>query len=166
MPETEAVFKGLEDNADTIGKQHGTTAATWYFNSTTPDEDDFRAVLKGIEDGDPVILDTFLGNPLSGESADDWTPKDLLNYIGAPDTLSEEEESELCEVYEKSWLGAYQDRIIQECLSGLDYEVKVSFYIDVVLKDRDEFQTLVDKAEAVFMDHGDVSAVLSEWGKV
>lgn len=40
------------------GREHGANAGEWYFDGNTSEET-YRTVLRGIEDGDPMVLDTF-----------------------------------------------------------------------------------------------------------
>ena len=42
--------------ADELGRDAGTTAASWVFDGNTP-EDAYQRVLRGIDDGDPAVLD-------------------------------------------------------------------------------------------------------------
>jgi hypothetical protein len=60
-----------------IGRSHGTTAAQWAFDGNTDDET-YRRVLAGIEDGDPEILDAYRVPDLSG----DYTVDDLVRELG------------------------------------------------------------------------------------
>ena len=59
------------------GEQDGRAAGTWYFNEPSDEETD-RWIKKGIEDGDPEILDTFPQPRINGEWADDSTWTDIL----------------------------------------------------------------------------------------
>ena len=59
----------MQDNhthyAADIGRSHGTAAARQAFDGNTDDET-YRRVLAGIEDGDPEILDAYRVPDLSG----------------------------------------------------------------------------------------------------
>lgn len=46
----------LAARAAELGRDAGKEAATWVFDGNTPDEA-YRRVLRGIEDGDPAVLD-------------------------------------------------------------------------------------------------------------
>lgn len=68
-----------------LGKDAGRAAASWYFDGNTSDET-YRTVARGLEDGDPAILDTLPVADLSGEWADTLTgpqlAKDALESVG------------------------------------------------------------------------------------
>lgn len=63
------------------GREAGYNAAGWVFDGNTTLET-YRAALKGIEDGDPMILDGFSVPNLSGEWADSPTPQSLAEDYG------------------------------------------------------------------------------------
>lgn len=67
--------------ATELGAEHGKNAASWYFDGNTSIES-YRRVLKGIDDGDPEILDTFPTDNLSGEWADGYDTRDLERDLG------------------------------------------------------------------------------------
>lgn len=88
------------------GRDHGKGAASWYFDGNTSQET-YEAVLRGIDDGDPVILDTLPHSPLSGEWADDPTPTTLARDF----ELAEEDVDEACEAYEDGFYEAVHAEI-------------------------------------------------------
>ena len=62
-----------------LGRDAGKAAASWVLDGNTP-EDAYRAVLRGIEDGDPAILDA---HPAPGLSAGGgYTEADLADDLG------------------------------------------------------------------------------------
>ena len=61
-----------------LGRDAGKAAASWVFDGNTP-EDAYRAVLAGIEDGDPAILDAY---PAPGLSAGGYTEAGLAGDLG------------------------------------------------------------------------------------
>lgn len=104
------------------GKQDGLAAASWFFDGNTPDSS-YVEVLKGIEDGDPMIMDSLPFADLSGQHADSPTAESI-----ARDELSEEEFEELSHsqhhdelvdelitVYEDAFSVAAQDEIVRVC---------------------------------------------------
>jgi hypothetical protein len=93
----------LLDRARALGEERGRAAASWYFDGNTPDAA-YAQVLAGIEEGDPAILDTFPADPLSGEWADDPTPKTLLEGLGLD--LEDERADDLCGAYEDGFYSA------------------------------------------------------------
>jgi hypothetical protein len=101
----------LLEAARKLGNEHGEGAASWYFDSNTSCET-YERVLKGLEDGDPAVLDTLPTNPLSGKYADDLTPRSLLMQLGEDeDTVSAETQDAICTEYELAFDSAVQDRV-------------------------------------------------------
>jgi hypothetical protein len=73
-------YEEILSAADAAGRDHGRAAASWYFDGNTS-RGTYEHVLRGIEDGDPEVLDTFPTSPLSGEWADDPTPASVLEDL-------------------------------------------------------------------------------------
>jgi hypothetical protein len=67
------------------GKTAGVGAASWCIDGNTTTET-YRTILRGIEDGDPAILDQFNTPNLSGEYAGDSTPQTLAEDYGIDET--------------------------------------------------------------------------------
>jgi len=66
-------------HAEDLGRDAGKAAASWMFDGNTP-EDTYRAVLRGIEDGAPAVLDAY---PSPGLSADGgYTEADVARDLG------------------------------------------------------------------------------------
>ncbi len=63
-----------------LGGQHGSAAASWVTFGT---ESEARAMLRGLEDGDPELLDWLPQHGLSGEWADGYSGHDLLRDLEA-----------------------------------------------------------------------------------
>lgn len=57
-PQPAAPAASIADDAENLGRDAGRAAASWMFDGNTP-EDTYRAVLRGIEEGDPAILDAY-----------------------------------------------------------------------------------------------------------
>ena len=95
--------------ADQIGASHGKNAAGWVFDGNTTDET-YARYLKGIEDGDPMVLDSLREPSLSGEYADDYTSSDLLSDLGVEDEDTEYQD-ELCTAYEDAARAAFWDEV-------------------------------------------------------
>lgn len=110
-----ALFAQLA-RAEEMGREHGENAASWYFDGNTTLET-YRAVLTGMEDGDPAILDTFPCSPLSGEWADDPTPRSVLADLGVEED-SEDADTLLWE-YEDAFARAVEVGIEGACLRHL-----------------------------------------------
>lgn len=110
-----------EDRARELGAEHGRAAASWYFDGNTTAAT-YAATLRGIEEGDPAVYDTFPGSPLSGEYADGMTPSRLAAELGlaAPDDGIAGSSEELaaaeladavCTAYEEGYHDAVADAI-------------------------------------------------------
>lgn len=65
--------------AEKLGRDAGTAAASWVFDGNTP-EQAYRLVLRGIEDGDPAIMDAYQPPVLSVGSG--YTETDLAGDLG------------------------------------------------------------------------------------
>jgi len=65
------------ERASEYGCRVGTAAGSWVLDGNSSEET-ARALLEGIEDGDPMVLDSLPSSPLSGEWADSLTPADVL----------------------------------------------------------------------------------------
>lgn len=74
-PTTEAAI----ENAALLGHDAGLAAGSWIIDGNTS-TDTARAILRGIEDGDPAVLDQLPASPLSGEWADGLLPRDVLTW--------------------------------------------------------------------------------------
>src|SRR5215216_5766452 len=79
------------EQAAKIGREHGANAASWWEQdalggrATHDTRYTAEAVLKGLEDGDPAILDSLPQPDLSGQWADGYSSQDLLSDIGLND---------------------------------------------------------------------------------
>lgn len=97
------------------GRQAGKAAASWF---DIPDARTARAILAGIEDGDPAILDTLPYADLSGEWADSLTGpqlvEDALSDAGLPPTGGDAPDglfADICDAYEQAFQEAAEDAI-------------------------------------------------------
>lgn len=91
----------IEDRAWALGRDAGRSAGTWFFNPGT--EDEARGVLRGIEDGDPEVMDSEPA-PLSGEWAGDPTPDSVLAEVTGSaawdSVLTDDEAPSMLDAYE------------------------------------------------------------------
>lgn len=132
--------------AGRIGADEGRSAAGWYWDRTDPQREDFLKVLKGIRDGDPEVLDTFMSGSLSGEWADDRTPKTLFDEIGITDRQAMLYGDELCDEYERAFNQVYSDSIEIECEEQLR-ETHI-FHLEFELIEQDPEKVLSAMSDA------------------
>lgn len=71
----------LQEEARQIGEDAGISAAGWFFDGNT-EREQYVAVLRGLMDGDPEVMDSLPCPDLSGEWADDPTPASVLAELG------------------------------------------------------------------------------------
>lgn len=97
------------EQARKLGAEHGRNAASWYFDGNTSAET-YAKVLRGIEDGDPEVLESFPSGPLSGEWADGMTPALLAQTVGldahAEASFNPDGFDALCSAYEEGYYEA------------------------------------------------------------
>lgn len=120
MSITEKDWARLEDAARKLGAEHGKNAAGWYFDGNTS-ADTYRAVLAGIENGDPAVLDTFPAADFSGQWADGYSVGELWFDCGGPESpdvqswgdVADEQElqGELADIYSDAFSEAVSDEI-------------------------------------------------------
>jgi hypothetical protein len=107
------------EQAASIGREHGTNAASWVFDGNTPDHA-YRDVLQGIEDCDPEVLDAYRVPDLSGEFADDYSEQDLVRDLdlseGDDEIVSEAANAYLDAASESFW--SEVERIAREHITG------------------------------------------------
>lgn len=82
MPLSEAL-----EAARNIGDTRGNDAASWVFDGNT-DDACYAWMLKGIDEGDPAILDSVREPSFSGEYSGDYSERDLCEEIGISYDLS------------------------------------------------------------------------------
>jgi len=86
-------------NARNDGRRAGKAAASWAFDGNTSDET-YARVLRGIDDGDPEVLDSLREPNLSGEWADDPTPRTLQDDYAVSDARWESIGDDVCDAWE------------------------------------------------------------------
>jgi hypothetical protein len=130
-----ARLRDLLRTARELGREAGNASASWYFDRCELQREDYLRVLKGINDGDPEILDTFQSSPLSGEYSDDMTPKRLYEDLGMGDAQIELAGDEICEEYEQAFNTAYSDSVASQCTEWL--RTSYTFTIELELVEQD-----------------------------
>lgn len=91
--------------AEALGTKHGTNAGTWY------ETDDPDAVLVGIADGDPEILDTLPRADFSGQWADGYSPERLASDLGI--SPEPEELDILVDIYSDAFDSAAEAEVVR-----------------------------------------------------
>lgn len=131
-------LKQLEDLAKVEGHQRGQDAASWFFDGNTSRET-YAEILKGIQDGDPAVLDRLPSADLSGEWADSPTPQTLYDVLSMNEAETERFGDEVCSAFEQAYGSAVQDVLEREAMSMLEQDV--TFTIEVTT-DQDPQQLL------------------------
>src|SRR5260370_10644515 len=85
-PQPAAPAASIASDAEDLGRDAGRAAASWMFDGNTP-EDTYRAVLRGIEEGDPAILGAYPPPCLSADGG--------YAEAGLACDLSEDDEDQL-----------------------------------------------------------------------
>lgn len=126
---TDEQYAAVLEDARRLGAEHGRNAASWWeqdaiggrASSRVDTKETARRVLQGIDDGDPLILDSLPNPNLSGEWADDMTPARLLAELGIEDTDGPMLGglADLCTEYEDAARLAVEDEIARLCKSHL-----------------------------------------------
>lgn len=62
-------------------QENGKAAASWVIDGSTSAVS-ARGIIKGIEDGDPEVMDAFRASGLSGEFAGDYSEDELMTDVG------------------------------------------------------------------------------------
>lgn len=115
-----AILDALLEIAERLGREDGDGAGSWVIdvNAQTAEH-----ILRGLEDGDPEVLDALPSSPLSGEWADNLTPDELvqaclwacgmeeLEELAYHAMDPERVEAEICDAYEDAWYQAMQRRV-------------------------------------------------------
>jgi len=68
----------LTERAESIGTTHGHNAGTWIFDGNTS-RATYAHILKGIEEGDPMVLDSLTAPSLYGT---EYTEESLAAELG------------------------------------------------------------------------------------
>ena len=112
---TESQLDSLMAQAERIGADHGRSAGTWVVDGNTSDETKGR-ILRGIQDGDPEIMDGIRCAPLSGEYAGDYTIGDLAADLDLDDEEWEPElQTEIEDAYVNAYVSAFWAQVEKEC---------------------------------------------------
>jgi hypothetical protein len=97
-----------------VAQAHGKKAAGWVTDGNTSRET-YQRLLKGIEEGDPEVLDAYNTPNLSGEWADGYTEADLLEDAGYVRRDGYVLRDELCDQYNSDAAQAFWDEVLRVC---------------------------------------------------
>jgi len=105
-----------KSKATRLGREQGSNAAEWAMAPDRMTKGQMLRTLRGIEAGDPQIMDNFREPSLSGEWVDNMTPSKLMAEIGLEgDNGQAVDTDEICEVWEEAARDAFWNKI-QEIL--------------------------------------------------
>lgn len=99
-----------------LGKRRASDEATWYIDGNSKTED-VRALLKGIQDGDPMVTDDIGQAPLSHEWAGDYSLTNLADNFNIDQEVESELEllDTLAGEYEAGYWENIQQAVEAEC---------------------------------------------------
>jgi hypothetical protein len=128
---TDEKFNLALQRAEKIGKRHGKNGAGWVSQDTwggrtssKRGKEAAREFLRGYEDGDPEILDSYASPNLSGEYADSYSPDELLRdcFEIRQDIadLEPEEADEICRAYEIAADETFWNTLAASALGALE----------------------------------------------
>lgn len=118
---TDREFNFLLAEAAQLGREAGKNAAAWWQQDaiggrvTRGERECAERTLKGMEDGDPMVIDSLPYPNLSGEWAGDPTPQSLMEELDCEDSTTPEEQSELCCAWEDASGAAVAGEIERLC---------------------------------------------------
>lgn len=94
------------------GQAAGKAAASWATDGNTTRKT-YETILRGLEDGDPMVLDGFRLPDLSGEYADDPTPSTLAAEYGLSD--DDDRVGDACDAWENGVSDAFWSELERVC---------------------------------------------------
>jgi hypothetical protein len=125
---SEAIHQARLIKAREIGREHGKSAASWYFDRTDPGYRELVKLLRDLEDGDPETMDTLPHADLSGEMADGYTPARLAEDVDMTLPFGDDWDealTELCDEYSDAFGEASQDEIYKDIYRRLGGNIVV-----------------------------------------
>lgn len=100
----------LVDEAERMGAEHGTAAGSWVVDGNSSAET-LRAVIDAVDgEGDPLDIPS----PLSGEYADDPTPRTVLEALGVDE--DDPRADDLLWAYEDAYYQAFRDEALRSAM--------------------------------------------------
>ena len=89
------------DQAANIGREHGKNAASWVFDGNTT-TDTYRWYARGIDEGDPEVMDSLREPSLSGEFAGEYSERGLERGLERDLELDEDEIDDAADAYNQA----------------------------------------------------------------
>lgn len=109
-------FAAASKYAEQRGREAGKAAASWVFDGNTTDAA-YRRVLRGLDIGDPEVLDQLPGPDLSGQFADTLTGPQLTAEALEAAGVDEEDDSDnltiLCDIFEAEFYIGRDDELLR-----------------------------------------------------
>ena len=103
-----------EEDAERRGYEAGCAAGSWVLDGNS-DPEGARRILRGIEEGDPAIVDALPSAPLSGEWADSLLPRDVLAWYDL--TEDDDGADDVLNAYEQGYSSGAVDTVEREAES-------------------------------------------------
>lgn len=122
---TDEQYARMEEAMSTAGAEAGRNAAAWWEQDAIGGRANgdvkatARAVMKGIDDGDPEILDAMPTLDLSGQWADGLRPWDIYHEVSGQDWPSFDDAGaaaeDLVDTYRDAYDSAAIDAVYEHC---------------------------------------------------
>jgi hypothetical protein len=81
---SDSTYDQIMRDAASLGRDAGKCLASWAFDGNTSEET-YQLIKKGLDNGDPAIIDRFRSPDLSGEYSGDPSPGWLAQELGIND---------------------------------------------------------------------------------
>lgn len=126
---TDKEYEAWRKAAEELGAEAGKNAADWWEQdaiggrATRSERECAELTLRGLDDGDPLVLDSLPCPNLSGEWAGDPTPRSLAEELGFnPDGYNDGPEilSDLCDAWQDAASDAVVSAVESHCRSYLE----------------------------------------------
>ncbi len=111
-------YTSLEQQARELGQERGEGAGSWVVDGNTP-ASALRLIISKSEEGE--LFDMINPPaPLSGEFADDWTPRTLAEALEIDD--ERDDFDDLCTAFEDAYWLAFEDEAVRSARAMLPEE--------------------------------------------
>ena len=110
--------KSATERAEEIGREHGHGAGTWVIDGNTSAET-CRWYLKGIKEGDPLVLDSLNAPDLPHEHYEKYDERDLADDIDLDFDHPDQSLEDAAEAYRLAAGTAFWDEVERSARAGL-----------------------------------------------